>query len=102
MYNSDMGMRILFFGYLAGINLLAFFTMGLDKQKAVRHAFRIPEAVLFLFSLIGGSAGTLAGMFVFHHKTRKLRFMIGIPLILLAQISLAAALVSTAKDIVFY
>ncbi len=97
-----MEMRILFFGYLIGINLLAFFTMGLDKQKAIRHAFRIPEAVLFLFSIIGGSLGTLAGMFVFHHKTRKLKFLIGIPVILLLQSAAAAALISSARDIVFY
>ena len=97
-----MEMRILFFGYLIGINLLALFTMGLDKQKAIRHAFRIPEAVLFLFSIIGGSLGTLAGMFVFHHKTRKLKFLIGIPVILLLQAAAAAALISSARDIVFY
>jgi len=97
-----MEMRILLFGYLIGINLLAFFTMGLDKQKAIRHAFRIPEAVLFLFSIIGGSLGTLAGMFVFHHKTRKLKFLIGIPVILLLQSAAAAALISSARDIVFY
>lgn len=97
-----MEMRILFFGYLIGINLLAFFTMGLDKQKAIRHAFRIPEAVLFLFSIIGGSLGTLAGMFVFHHKTRKLKFLIGIPVILMLQSAAAAALISSARDIVFY
>ena len=97
-----MEMRILLFGYLIGINLLAFFTMGLDKQKAIRHAFRIPEAVLFLFSIIGGSLGTLAGMFVFHHKTRKLKFLFGIPVILMLQSAAAAALISSARDIVFY
>jgi uncharacterized membrane protein YsdA (DUF1294 family) len=78
--------------YLLAVNLLAFALMGADKSKARRGAWRIPEKVLFLSALVGGSVGAIAGMFAFRHKTKHLRFVLGLPAILLAQL-LAAALV---------
>ncbi len=60
--------------------------MGNDKRRARKNAFRIPEATLFAFSVIGGSIGTLIGMYTFRHKTKHLTFKIGIPLIIFAQI----------------
>ncbi len=75
--------------YLLGINLAACFAMGLDKRKAKGHGRRIPERVLFLFPLLGGSVGGLAGMCLFHHKTRHWYFRLGFPLILAAQAALA-------------
>ena len=63
--------------YLAGVNLAAFAAFGIDKWKAVRHRWRIPEATLLGLSLIGGALGGLAGMRLFHHKTRKARFFRG-------------------------
>lgn len=63
--------------------------MGMDKQKAKHHAWRIPEKILFLISLLGGSAGSWAGMYLFHHKTRHWYFVVGMPLILAFQILLA-------------
>ena len=72
--------------YLCAINALGLFAMWLDKRKARRHEWRIPEKTLFLVSLIGGSVGTLAGMYLFHHKTRHWYFVIGMPLILVVQI----------------
>jgi uncharacterized membrane protein YsdA (DUF1294 family) len=78
--------------YLLAVNLLAFALMGADKAKARRGAWRIPEKVLFLSALVGGSVGAIAGMFAFRHKTKHLRFVLGLPAILLAQL-LAAALV---------
>jgi uncharacterized membrane protein YsdA (DUF1294 family) len=77
--------------YLLAVNLLAFALMGADKAKARRGAWRIPEKVLFLSALAGGSVGAIAGMFAFRHKTKHLRFVLGLPAILLAQL-LAAAL----------
>ncbi len=76
--------------YLAVINLAGFLSMALDKQKARRNKWRIPEATLFLFAIFGGSAGCLLGMRIFHHKTQKPKFYIGIPIILGVQIVILA------------
>ena len=71
--------------YLLVINLAGFVSMGLDKSKARRNKWRIPEATLFLFAVFGGSVGCLIGMRTFHHKTQKPKFYIGIPVILAVQ-----------------
>ena len=63
---------------------------GIDKSKARRGAWRIPEKTLFLLPLLGGSVGALLGMKVFRHKTKHWYFVWGIPIILLAQTALAA------------
>ena len=75
--------------WLAVINLVTFAVYGIDKAKAKRGAWRVPEKTLFLLPLLGGSLGALLGMKVFHHKTKHWYFVWGIPLILLAQITLA-------------
>ncbi len=72
-------------GYLVIMNLAGFLVMGIDKRRAVQHAWRISERTLFLCSLLGGSIGTWAGMYVFRHKTRHWYFVVGMPLILLLQ-----------------
>lgn len=74
--------------YLLIINLTGFFAMFLDKQKARRGKWRIPEKTLFLLAIIGGSLGTTLGMHTFHHKTKHWYFKFGIPLILIAQVAL--------------
>ena len=74
--------------YLIIVNLAAFALMGIDKSKAKRGAWRIPEKVLFLSAIIGGSIGANLGMQVFRHKTKHKSFVIGMPLILLLQIAL--------------
>ena len=71
---------------LIGVNIIAFLLCGADKYRATRKKWRIPEKVLIGIALCGGSAGALLGMYVFHHKTRKNKFRIGIPLIFVAQI----------------
>lgn len=72
--------------YLIIINMAAFFIFGVDKRRAIKNRWRIAESTLFLLALIGGSIGAEAGMYVFHHKTRHLHFVIGIPLIFILQI----------------
>ena len=72
--------------YLIGINLLTFLLYGLDKWKAQHHKWRIPEAILLLLPIIGGSLGALLAMAIFHHKTSHRRFRIIIPLVLAAQV----------------
>jgi uncharacterized membrane protein YsdA (DUF1294 family) len=66
--------------------------MGIDKRKARRNAFRIPEATLFSVAIIGGSLGSTLGMFIFKHKTRHWYFKFGLPVILLLQVAFVAAL----------
>lgn len=72
-------------GYLVAVNLLGLAVMGADKRKAQHHRFRIPERSLFLIALLGGSMGIWAGMYVFCHKTRHLKFVVGMPVIFAAQ-----------------
>ncbi len=62
--------------------------MGIDKAKARRRAFRIPEARLFGIALLGGSLGSIAGMYVFRHKTRHWYFVLGMPAILILQVAI--------------
>ena len=77
--------------YLAAVNLIGLALMGIDKRKAKKRAFRSPEATLFIVAIIGGSVGSIAGMYLFRHKTRHRSFVLGMPLILLAQIALVYA-----------
>lgn len=70
--------------------ILAFALMGIDKWKAKREAWRVPEKVLFLSALAGGSIGALAGMAFFRHKTLHWSFRIGMPVILVLQVVLLA------------
>ena len=72
--------------YLLAINIATFSAFGADKRRARRESWRIPEKTLFLLSLLGGSAGALLGMRVFHHKTLHRSFRYGIPAILILQI----------------
>lgn len=74
--------------YFIIINLITFAVFGIDKLKAVKDKWRIPEKVLFLLSIIGGSAGAILGMYTFRHKTKKPAFKFGIPAILIVQIVL--------------
>ncbi len=73
--------------YLVVANIVGFILMGADKKKAQKGAWRIPEKVFFIVSIIGGSLGTWAGMYIFKHKTKHWYFVIFIPLILALQIA---------------
>jgi uncharacterized membrane protein YsdA (DUF1294 family) len=72
--------------YLIIINISGFAAMGIDKHKAKMGDRRIPENTLFMFTILGGGIGTIAGMYVFHHKTKKMKFKIGMPAILILEI----------------
>lgn len=77
--------------WMAAVSIIAFFLMRSDKHRArTRGARRIPEKILFLSALLGGSLGAMLGMLVFHHKTEKWYFALGMPIILLAQLLIAA------------
>ena len=75
-------MKDIIISYLVMMNALGLAVMGLDKKKAISNQWRIPEKTLFLVSAIGGSIGTLLGMYLFRHKTKHWYFVIGMPLIL--------------------
>ncbi len=81
-----MDVVLIIVSYVIMINLVAFALMGIDKYKAKKKAWRIPEATLFLFAIFGGSLGSTLGMFTFHHKTRHWYFLYGMPLILIVQL----------------
>lgn len=74
--------------YLLLINAAAFILMLVDKQKAKKKQWRIPEATLMGVAALGGSIGALAGMYTFRHKTKHPKFTVGIPLILFLQIAI--------------
>ena len=77
--------------YFGVMSLAAFAAFGIDKRLAVRHARRISERTLLLLCAAGGSAGGLVGMYLFHHKTRKRKFYLTVPLLLALQIAVVYA-----------
>ena len=79
--------------YFLIINIVCFLIMFIDKRKAKKGAWRIPEKTLFLITVLGGGIGTTAGMYVFRHKTQKLQFVIGFPFITILEIILAIYLI---------
>lgn len=87
---NALGMIIL---YLITVNIVSLTVMGIDKKRAQKHAWRIPESTLFILAIIGGSIGSIAGMYSFHHKTRKWYFVYGMPAILILQLLLVLLLV---------
>jgi len=82
--NTDIKIILL---YLFAINVVAFFAFGIDKLKAKRDKWRIPESTLLSMAVLGGSIGALAGMKVWRHKTLHDKFRIGIPVIIALQIA---------------
>lgn len=83
MVSMEMGI----FGYLCLVNVIGFFLMGLDKWKAKRQRWRVAEKTFFGVSVLGGSLGCWLGMYTFRHKTRHWQFVVGMPLILAAQVA---------------
>ncbi len=77
----------IFFVYLTAISLAAFLLFGIDKWKAQRERWRIPEKTLWAFTLAGGAAGAFCGMLLFRHKTRHAAFKFGVPIVLFLQIA---------------
>lgn len=75
--------------YLVIINLITFIAYGVDKLKAKKGYWRIPESTLLLLAFAGGSVGAWLGMQTFHHKTMHKKFKLGVPLIFIAQVIVA-------------
>ena len=72
--------------YFIIINIIGFLVMYIDKQKAKKGKWRIPEKTLFIITTLGGGIGTIAGMYIFRHKTQKIAFVIGFPTITILEI----------------
>lgn len=81
--------------YLLIINAVGFFLMLIDKWKAKKNRWRIPEATLMTVAALGGSVGSLLGMYTVRHKTKHIKFVLGIPAILVIQIFVAVYLIYT-------
>jgi uncharacterized membrane protein YsdA (DUF1294 family) len=87
VFKEDENMEFLL-SYLTLLNIFTLFVMMHDKKSAKNHRWRIPESTLFTLSFLGGSIGTLVGIYIFRHKTNHLKFTLGIPLILLLNLFL--------------
>ena len=74
--------------YLLVINVITFLVYGFDKWRAKRDAWRVPEKTLLLLAVIGGSIGAILGMYTFRHKTKKAKFVILVPGIIILQMAL--------------
>ncbi|HEY5561387.1 MAG TPA: DUF1294 domain-containing protein [Clostridiaceae bacterium] len=81
-------MKYFLITYLVLINCFGFALMFIDKKRAIKKKWRIQERTFFLVALLGGGIGDLFGMYVFHHKTKRLKFVIGIPLIIILELVL--------------
>ena len=87
--------------YFISMNILGLMVMVIDKYKAKKKTFRIPEATLFTIAVFGGSLGTTLGMFLFRHKTRHWYFLYGMPLILLVQAAIFYLLYRSPIEFLF-
>lgn len=87
-----MKIEYIIIAYFVLMNMAGLFVMLSDKKRAEKHRWRIPEKTLFLVSILGGSIGTWAGMYLFRHKTKHWYFVIGMPAILIIQVAVIALL----------
>lgn len=81
---------------IIGVNVITFVVYGVDKLKAKKGKWRVPETTLLLLAIIGGSVGAWCGVKVWHHKTKHLKFKYGIPLIMAVQVGLLLCLMTRA------
>ena len=89
----DSALKTIIIIYICLINIIGLVIMGLDKSKAKKQQYRIPEKTFFIVSIIGGSVGTWIGMMLFRHKTKHWYFLVFIPLIFFAQVLLIFLLI---------
>ncbi len=83
--SQEMIKPVMIYVYLLFINLAGFILIAIDKKRAVKKRYRIPEKIIFVFALLGGGIGIYFSMFKYRHKTLHKRFTIGIPIIILIQ-----------------
>ncbi|MDD4504269.1 MAG: DUF1294 domain-containing protein [Clostridiaceae bacterium] len=83
--------------YLIVVNIAAFTIMGIDKYKAQRNKWRISETSIFAVGIIGGALGIFLGMSFFHHKTKHLKFTLGIPVVVILNIAMFGYILQKLK-----
>ena len=81
-------LQTIFLSYLVLANLVAFAMYGIDKRRAIKNKWRIPEKRLLLAALFGGAPGALWGMILFHHKTKKAKFLLTVPVLFILEVVL--------------
>ena len=81
-------MEMIIYTFIAILNVITFLIYAIDKWKAKKNRWRIPESILLLLAVLGGSIGAWMGMKIWHHKTRHKKFKYGIPLIMILQIGM--------------
>lgn len=96
-----MNTKLILILYFITVNFIGIAVMASDKIRSMEHRFRTPESVLLAIAVIGGSIGCILGMFLFHHKTRKPKFRIGLPSILAVQILLWILLHAVTSEIIY-
>lgn len=74
------------------INFIGFLLMGIDKQRAIKHKYRIPELSLWFVAIIGGAVGSFVGMNVFRHKTKHILFVVGMPALIIIHLGIVVYL----------
>ena len=85
--------------YLIAVNIAAFLLFGIDKRRATRGEWRVPESTLLFLAFLGGAPGAMIGMRAFHHKTKHPKFYVGIPVVFLAEV--AVVCFSHIREIIF-
>lgn len=88
-----MNLAYIVIGVLLIINIYAFFMMGMDKKRAKLNKWRTPELKMIFTAILGGSIGIYLGMQIFHHKTKKRKFTIGIPAIFVIELLLILVII---------
>ena len=83
-------LQTIFLSYLVLVNLITFTMYGIDKRRAIKNKWRIPEKTLLLAALFGGAMGALWGMILFHHKTKKAKFFLIVPVLFFLQLAFFA------------
>lgn len=81
--------KVLYILYLIAFNTASFIMMGIDKNAAIKGNYRIPERTLMALAAFGGSLGAITGMLVFRHKTKRKKFVIGVPLLMVFNAAIA-------------
>lgn len=91
--NISLIIFVIVVSYLLIVNIVGIVICAIDKRRAIKHAWRIPEKRILMIAAVGGSIGVLIGMHRFRHKTQHLKFTVGVPAILICQIIIVGLIV---------